>query len=88
MDAAPSEMRLSNASAWYTKPAHPGMLTATSDPIHVGRTTAVVSTTLRSAKGGVVSVTTQHVLRGMGLANLGKSNAAIAELAEKGMTPD
>ena len=29
-----------------------------------------------------------HVLRGMGLANLGKSNAAIAELAEKGMAPD
>jgi hypothetical protein len=28
-----------------------------------------------------------HVLRGMGLANLGKSNAAIAELAQKGMTP-
>ncbi|HEX9768914.1 MAG TPA: VOC family protein [Kiloniellales bacterium] len=29
-----------------------------------------------------------HVLRGMGLAGLGKSAAAIEELAEKGMAPD
>lgn len=29
-----------------------------------------------------------HVLRGMGLGSLGKSAAAIEELAEKGMTPD
>ena len=29
-----------------------------------------------------------HVLRGMGLADLGKSAAAIRELADKGMAPD
>ncbi len=29
-----------------------------------------------------------HVLRGMGLAGLGKSDKAIAELTEKGMAPD
>lgn len=29
-----------------------------------------------------------HVLRGMGLAHLAKSRAALAELAEKGMAPD
>jgi hypothetical protein len=36
---------------------------------------------------GIQFTKAPHILRGMGLAHLGKSSAAIAELTEKGMAP-
>jgi acyl-coenzyme A thioesterase PaaI-like protein len=61
-DAVPANMRLSNATAWYGKPARPSCVSANSVAVHSGRTTALVSTSLRSSGDVVMSAMTQHVL--------------------------
>jgi acyl-coenzyme A thioesterase PaaI-like protein len=62
--AVPANMRLSNATAWYAKPARRGgCISAHSVAVHSGRTTALASTSLRSSGDEVVvSAMTQHVL--------------------------
>lgn len=60
--AAPSSMRLSNASAWYTSPGRGAALLVRSRVVHAGRTFGVVQTEIKTAAGErVLEAVTQHV---------------------------
>jgi len=56
------DWRLSNVTAWFSRPAMPGCITVHSVPVHSGRSTALVSTRVDSPDGAVVlTAVSQHV---------------------------
>jgi acyl-coenzyme A thioesterase PaaI-like protein len=58
--AAPAAMMLSNVSAWYMSPGRGAALGIRSRVLHAGRTTAVVSTEIKTAAGERVLVAVSH----------------------------